>query len=460
MRYKLNIDVPELEALLPTSVTRKATRDARDELASTRAAEAEAKQRVIDTTAAVERLRQAVGAGTSDVVVLEAAIVAQRAAALAVPTGDAIRQAELQLQAAEHADRRETVERLRNGLARLQEIADAIAPVLEALVAADTELRARIARTVKRVPALRLKDFGEVSAVKWPTSPWHGIRTQSQILELTSTTNRHAMHEKELEAAVEAAHAETRSLQAQNIELRGQVDSLPVLAATPIAATPIKDPRRHLRGGSSIADAAAGSGRAAVTPVSSSTSSQPSLTVRRLALPMLDIRAGVTGVDNNAREVDLVFSTGADVVRRDWQTSGRYIERLSLQPGHVRLDRLNRGAPLLNAHANYELANQIGVVVDRSARVVNGEGHARVRFSKRDDVEPIFRDVKDGVIRNVSVGYVVHKYSETLGKDGQLPVRMAIDWEPYEVSLVPMPADAGAQVRSSETYPCLVEGAA
>ena len=42
---------------------------------------------------------------------------------------------------------------------------------------------------------------------------------------------------------------------------------------------------------------------------------------------------------------------------------------MSLDPKHDRLDRLNAGAPLLNAHSSYTLADQIGVVVDGSASV-------------------------------------------------------------------------------------------
>jgi hypothetical protein len=30
------------------------------------------------------------------------------------------------------------------------------------------------------------------------------------------------------------------------------------------------------------------------------------------------------------------------------------------------------------------------------------------------------------------------------------PVRTAVDWEPYEISMVPMPADTGARVRTGD----------
>jgi hypothetical protein len=55
--------------------------------------------------------------------------------------------------------------------------------------------------------------------------------------------------------------------------------------------------------------------------------------------------------------------------------------------------------------------------------------------------------VRDGILRNISVGYMVHAYQEI--KDGARRILRAVDWEPMEVSLVCVPADARAQVRST-----------
>jgi hypothetical protein len=167
-----------------------------------------------------------------------------------------------------------------------------------------------------------------------------------------------------------------------------------------------------------------------------------------IELAALDFRAAIAAVDEVDRTVDLIFSTGADVVRSDWGTGERYMERLSLNPKHVRLDRLNSGAPLLNNHNAETLRDQIGVVVAGSAIVDGREGRASVRFSKRPDVAPLYQDVRDRIVRNVSVGYRVHRFEETR-RAGDLPLRLATDWEPYEISLVPMGADAGARVRDA-----------
>lgn len=184
------------------------------------------------------------------------------------------------------------------------------------------------------------------------------------------------------------------------------------------------------------------------------------LQVQTINLPALCVRAALGGVNAEARTVELTFSTGAGVLRYDYETGTRYIEKLSLDPKHVRLDRMNAGAPLLNTHSAYTLADQLGVVEDRSASVDGKRGRATVRFSKRADVEPYYQDVLDRIIRNVSTGYAVYRYEEAPAKNaGGLPVRLAVDWEPYEVSMVPMPADFKSQVRAGDksgTTPCVI----
>jgi hypothetical protein len=176
-------------------------------------------------------------------------------------------------------------------------------------------------------------------------------------------------------------------------------------------------------------------------------------------MPALCVRASVGTVNKEARTVDLIFSTGAAVDRMDPWTGKRYREVLSMDPAHVRLDRLNAGAPLLDAHSAYSIASVIGAVQPGSARLEKGQGLATVRFSKRDAVEPIWNDVVDEIIRSVSTGYKVYKFQEDTPRDGGIPTRTAIDWEPFEVSMVPMPADVGARVRSGDkthTNPCVI----
>lgn len=182
------------------------------------------------------------------------------------------------------------------------------------------------------------------------------------------------------------------------------------------------------------------------------------------AIPMitrdLSIRSDTFSVENNT--VDVTFTTGARGTRFMWSSWQTVDEELATEPVNVRLDRLNTGGPVLNTHQSYELDNQIGSVVPGSARMEGGVGVATLQLSRREDIAPIVADIRDGIIRNVSVGYVVHTY-EITENDGSRPLYRATDWEPYEISFVPMPFDIGAQVRSGEAVqggnPCVMRRA-
>ena len=172
--------------------------------------------------------------------------------------------------------------------------------------------------------------------------------------------------------------------------------------------------------------------------------------------PMLSLRAAVRpgSVDIDARTVELTWTTGAKGRRWSWDV-GSYMEELDVSEAAVRLDRLNNGAPLLDTHNQYQLSAVLAVV--ERAWLDGGEGHALVRFSKREDADVVFKDVVDGILRNISVGYAVHRYEVVEEEDDKLPTYRAVDWEPLELSLVPIGFDDGAKVRSAKT-PAEYEG--
>ncbi|UVK81265.1 Mu-like prophage major head subunit gpT family protein [Pseudomonas sichuanensis] len=172
--------------------------------------------------------------------------------------------------------------------------------------------------------------------------------------------------------------------------------------------------------------------------------------------PMLTLRAAVRPetVDTEARTVELTWTTGAQGRRWNWDV-GYYLEELEVSETAVRLERMNNGAPLLSVHNQWELRSVLAVV--ERAWLANGEGHAVVRFSQREDADEVFRDVKDGILRNISVGYSVHRYVLVEGGDDTMPVYRAVDWEPMEISIVPVGFDDGAKVRSAKT-PAEYEG--
>ncbi|EHO5627779.1 HK97 family phage prohead protease [Salmonella enterica] len=143
--------------------------------------------------------------------------------------------------------------------------------------------------------------------------------------------------------------------------------------------------------------------------------------------------------DDDARTVELSFSSEEPVAR--WEG----LEILDHAPGSIRTERLQNGAPLLMDH---NTRDQIGVV--ESVKFGSDrKGRAVVRFSRSARADDIYRDVVDGIRGNVSVGYLIHETR----KEGADSYRVT-DWEPYEISIVGVPADTTVGVgRAADTTP-------
>ena len=149
-------------------------------------------------------------------------------------------------------------------------------------------------------------------------------------------------------------------------------------------------------------------------------------------------------VNAEERTCSVVWYTGARVERYSW-SEGRYMLELSMAPDAVDISRLTSGtAPLLNAHSDYTLSDVIGVI--ENARIENGVGYATVRFSQREDVAPIFRDVQDGILRNISMGARIDALELLESQSGDLKVYRATKWSVEELSIVPVGADSAAHI--------------
>ena len=155
--------------------------------------------------------------------------------------------------------------------------------------------------------------------------------------------------------------------------------------------------------------------------------------------------------DRDKLEVDAIFTAGASVKRRTWLGKER-VERLSMETEHARLDRLNNGAPLLKDHDAWSIDSVIGLVKPGTARIEEGKLQGTLRFSARDELSDLLDDVEAGVLRQLSIGFDIHKREITEKDDGP-DEHVITDWEPYEVSLVPCAADPGASVLAIEPSP-------
>ena len=136
-------------------------------------------------------------------------------------------------------------------------------------------------------------------------------------------------------------------------------------------------------------------------------------------------------INEEARTASLAFASETPYER--WWG----IEILDTTATSMRQGRLRSGANLLCDHDTRDVVGVVESVeigADRVARAV-------VRFGKSARAEEVWQDVRDGIRRNVSVGYLIHKAQLVETKDGVETYRVT-DWEPFEVSLVSVPADA------------------
>lgn len=143
-------------------------------------------------------------------------------------------------------------------------------------------------------------------------------------------------------------------------------------------------------------------------------------------------------INEEARTVTLAFASETPVER--WWGN----EILECSTAAMRQGRLRTGANLLCDHNTRDVVGVVESVeigADRIARAV-------VRFGKSARAEEVWQDVKDGIRRNVSVGYLIHRAVLVEERDGQETYRIS-DWEPYEISLVSVPADASVGVGRS-----------
>lgn len=140
--------------------------------------------------------------------------------------------------------------------------------------------------------------------------------------------------------------------------------------------------------------------------------------------------------EGNERKFILSFSS-EEPYDRGW-----CVEILDHGPGAVNLARINEIGVLLFNHKRDEVLGKIN-----RAWLDGSRGYAEVEFDDDEDAEVIYKKVKSGTLKGVSVGYRIESIEEVMpGKtsaDGRFtgPCDIARKWEPFEISIVSVPAD-------------------
>lgn len=158
-----------------------------------------------------------------------------------------------------------------------------------------------------------------------------------------------------------------------------------------------------------------------------------------------ELAARADAVSEEERTAELTFSSEKPYKR--WFG----LEILDHSENSVDLTRLQEIGVLL---FNHEPAHPIG----RVEKVWIGDdsrGHALVKFDADEESDRIFKKVSGGSLRGVSVGYRIKEYTQLkegeTSKDGRFkgPAVIVSQWEPLEISIVSVPADAGVGVGRS-----------
>lgn len=106
----------------------------------------------------------------------------------------------------------------------------------------------------------------------------------------------------------------------------------------------------------------------------------------------------------------------------------------------VDLSRAADGLPMLFGH---DTAAPIGLA--RNVRIEGDKLRADLHFSNNSRAQEVYRDVADGFLRNISIGYRVREWLE---RDDSDEVRIT-EWELLEASVVTVPADSTVGINRS-----------
>ena len=158
-----------------------------------------------------------------------------------------------------------------------------------------------------------------------------------------------------------------------------------------------------------------------------------------------ELAARADAVSEEKRTAELTFSSENPYKR--WFG----LEILDHSGNSVDLTRLQEiGVLLFNHEPDHPIGRVEKVWIGDDSR-----GHALVKFDADEESDRIFKKVSGGSLRGVSVGYRIKEYTQLkegeTSKDGRFkgPAVIVSQWEPLEISIVSVPADAGVGVGRS-----------
>lgn len=152
-----------------------------------------------------------------------------------------------------------------------------------------------------------------------------------------------------------------------------------------------------------------------------------------------------------ARTVELVLSTGSAVDRH------YFVEELEISAAAVDIGRVGRGVvPLLDSHNRWGINATLGTITSVRFETVSGAAAlvGTARFAETAAGREAEGMVARGELRGVSIGYAPKAWAVVaIDADTEKHTWRATSWELLEGSLVTVPADPAAGVRSAAPSP-------
>lgn len=144
-------------------------------------------------------------------------------------------------------------------------------------------------------------------------------------------------------------------------------------------------------------------------------------------------------LDEESRTFEAVVATGAAV------RMGGIAQVLSFAPGAIDKRRLKAGLPLLDSHDRFSLGSVLGRAINW--RVEGDRLIMKFAFADTANGRNAFDLVQQGIIDKLSIGYRIRDAKSKQAGDGRT-IETVTNWEPFEASLVSVPADIDATIRS------------
>ena len=146
--------------------------------------------------------------------------------------------------------------------------------------------------------------------------------------------------------------------------------------------------------------------------------------------------------DKDTDQMVIAAAVSSDVPYKPWARQNHY-EVLVHDEDAIDLSRFDGkvSAPVMMSHSS-EGMDQVGVVESGSVKIEDGKLRCRMRFSKHSEMaRQVYNEIADGIRQQVSIGAKILE-QELIEEENGKTTLMIRRWQPIEVSVVPVAADA------------------